>query len=98
MLNLRNYFDIHEIKSYPGRFGIEDQLQELVDSVQVGTIEINVDAAINRLAQSDLNAFDIDKFTDNVSTFNIQSKPDHHSIKQIRFYGFFSSEISSAAQ
>lgn len=83
MLNLRNYFDIHEIKSYPGRFEIEAQLQELVDSVQVGAIEINVDEAINRLAQSDLNAFDIDKFTDNVSTFN--QKP-HHSCFSFPFF------------
>lgn len=89
MLNLRNYFDIHEIKSYPGRFGIEAQLQELVESVQVGTIEINVDEAINRLAQSDLNAFDIDKFTDNVSSFN--PKPDHQfsSCPHFFFFPFF---------
>lgn len=67
MLNLRNFFDIYEILTYPERFGIKSQLQELVDSVQVPRIEIHVDDAITKLAQSDLKDFDIDKFTDNVS-------------------------------
>lgn len=67
MLNLRNYFDIYEILTYPERFGIDAQLQELVESVQVPTIEIYVDDAILKLAQSSLKDFDIDKFTDNVS-------------------------------
>lgn len=68
MLNLRNFFDIYEILTYPERFGIKSQLQELVDSVQVPNIEIHVDDAIGKLAQSGLKDFDIDKFTDNVSS------------------------------
>lgn len=67
VLNLRNFFDIYEILTYPERFGIKSQLQELVDSVQVPHIEIHVDDAIKKLAQSDLKNFDLDKFTDNVS-------------------------------
>lgn len=72
MLNLRNFFDIYEILTYPERFGIKSQLQELVDSVQVPRIEIHVDDAITKLAQSDLKDFDIDKFTDNVSANHIK--------------------------
>lgn len=67
VLKLRNYFDIKEILTYPQRFGVDDQLQGLVDSVQVPEIQIHVDDAIRRLAQSGLKNFDIDKFTDNVS-------------------------------
>lgn len=70
MLNLRNYFDIYEILTYSERFGIDAQLQELVDSVEVPKIEIHVDEAILKLAQSDLKNFDIDKFNDNVSFYN----------------------------
>lgn len=76
MLNLRNFFDIYEILTYPERFGIKSQLQELVDSVQVPRIEIHVDDAITKLAQSDLKNFDIDKFTDNVSTSFFDFIPD----------------------
>lgn len=72
VLNLRNFFDIYEILTYPERFGIKSQLQELVKSVQVPRIEIHVDDAITKLAQSDLKDFDIDKFTDNVSHLTIQ--------------------------
>lgn len=72
VLNLRNYFDINEILSYPERFGIDVQLQELVDSVQVPEIEIHVDDAIKKLAQSGLKNFDVDKFTDNVSKIAIK--------------------------
>lgn len=67
MLNLRNYFDIYEILTYPDKYLIKSQLQELVDSIQVPSIEIHVDDAIGKLAQSGLKDFDIDKFTDNVS-------------------------------
>lgn len=67
MLNLRNYFDIYEILTYPEKYLIKSQLQELVDSIQVPSIEIHVDDAIGKLAQSGLKDFDIDKFTDNVS-------------------------------
>lgn len=67
MLNLRNYYDIYEILTYPDRFEIKSQLQKLVQSVEVPTIEIHVDDAIVRLAQSGLKDFDIDKFNDNVS-------------------------------
>lgn len=67
MLNLRNFFDIYEILTYPERFGIKSQLKELVTNVQVPKIEIHVDDAIIKLARSDLKDFDNDKFTDNVS-------------------------------
>lgn len=67
VLNLRNYFDIYEILTYPDKYLIKSQLQELVDSIQVPSIEIHVDDAITKLAQSGLKDFDIDKFTDNVS-------------------------------
>lgn len=67
MLNLRNYYDIYEILTYPDRFEIKSQLQKLVQSVEVDSIQINVDDAIIRLAESGLKDFDIDKFTDNVS-------------------------------
>lgn len=70
MLNLRNYFDIYEILTYPDKFEIKSQLQKLVQSVEVPSIEIHVDDAIVRLAQSGLKDFDIDKFTDNVSQMN----------------------------
>lgn len=70
VLNLRNYFDITEILSYPERFEIDVQLQGLVDSVQVPTVNILVEDAIRKLAQSQLKDFDADKFTDNVSIFN----------------------------
>lgn len=81
MLNLRNFFDIYEILTYPERFGIKSQLQELVDSVQVPRIEIHVDDAITKLAQSDLKDFDIDKFTDNVSV--VCSKDDKSISKHL---------------
>lgn len=74
VLNLRNFFDIYEILTYPERFGIKSQLQELVDSVQVPNIEIHVDDAIGKLAQSGLKDFDIDKFTDNVSSISDEFK------------------------
>lgn len=67
VLNLRNYYDIYEILTYPDRFEIKSQLQKLVQSVEVPSIEIHVDDAIVRLAQSGLKDFDIDKYTDNVS-------------------------------
>ncbi|XP_055325440.1 prominin-like protein isoform X1 [Sitodiplosis mosellana] len=67
VLNLRNYYDIYEILTYPDRFEIKSQLQKLVQSVEVPSIEIHVDDAIVRLAQSGLKDFDIDKFTDNLN-------------------------------
>lgn len=67
VLNLRNYFDIYEILTYPDKYEVTSQLHKLVQNVEVPTIEIHVDDAIVRLAQSGLRDFDIDKFTDNVS-------------------------------
>lgn len=71
MLNLRNYFDIYEIKTFPERFHIDKQLHELVESVQVPPININVNEAITKLMHSALKDFDIFKFTDNVSYIDL---------------------------
>lgn len=76
VLNLRNYYDIYEILTYPDRFEIKSQLQKLVQSVEVPSIEIHVDDAIVRLAQSGLKDFDIDKYTDNVSLVDRNSPFD----------------------
>lgn len=67
MLKLKNHFNIADIREYPKRFQVDVQLQELVDNVRVPKITILVEDAINKLAQSELKNFDVDKFTDNVS-------------------------------
>lgn len=46
---------------------MDTQLQELVDNVKVPNINILVKDAIEKLSQSELKSFDVDKFTDNVS-------------------------------
>lgn len=92
-MNLRNYFDINEILTYPERFGIDIQLQGLVDSVQVPSIEIYVDDAISKLDQSDLKNFDIDKFTDNVSVIPMRI-PHLYQCKRIKhnYFSLFSTK------
>lgn len=67
MLKLKHHFNIAEIRDYPKRFQVDVQLQELVDNVQVPKVTILVEDAINKLAQSELKNFDLDKFVDNVS-------------------------------
>lgn len=67
VLKLKNHFNIADIREYPKRFQVDMQLQELVDNVRVPKIDIRVEEAINKLAQSELKNFDVDKFTDNVS-------------------------------
>lgn len=64
---MKNHFNIAGIREYPKRFQVDVQLQELVDNVRVPKITILVEDAINKLAQSELKNFDVDKFTDNVS-------------------------------
>lgn len=64
---MKNHFNIADIREYPKRFQVDVQLQELVDNVRVPKITILVEDAINKLAQSELKDFDVDKFTDNVS-------------------------------
>lgn len=71
MLKLRNYFDINEILTYPQKFDIDIQLQELINNAEIqSNIEIlspEAEEAINKLAQSELKNFALYKFTDNVS-------------------------------
>lgn len=67
MFKLKNRFNITDILDFPKRFEIDRQLQDLVDSVQVPKITINVDEAIEKLSQSRLKDFDVDKFVDNLN-------------------------------
>lgn len=73
MLELNNYFDINEILSYPQRFDIDVQLQELIDDVEIQSniviLSPEAEDAINKLAQSELKDFASYKFTDNVIFF-----------------------------
>lgn len=70
MLKLKNYFDINEILSYPQRFDIDAQLEELINNVEIqSNVEIlspKSEEAIQKLAQSELKDFSAYKFTDNV--------------------------------
>lgn len=72
---MKNHFNIADIREYPKRFQVDVQLQELVDNVRVPKITILVEDAINKLAQSELKNFDVDKFTDNVSRFTDINRP-----------------------
>lgn len=71
MLKLKNYFDITEILSYPQRFDIDAQLEELINNAEIqSNVEIlspEAEDAIKKLAQSELKDFSAYKFTDNVS-------------------------------
>lgn len=75
MLKLHNYFDINEILTYPQRFDIDIQLQELINNAEIeSNIEIlspEAEEAIDKLAQSELKNFALYKFTDNVSVIII---------------------------
>lgn len=67
VLKLGNHFNISDILTYPKRFEIDAQLQELVNSVKVPKVALEVEDAIRKLSQSQLKDFDIDRFVDNVS-------------------------------
>lgn len=67
VLHLKNYFDIQDIASFPDRFELVAQLEELVNSIELPRINIDVDEPIRKLAQSNLQTFDIDKYRDNLN-------------------------------
>jgi prominin 1 len=71
VLKLRNYFDINEILSYPQRFDIDSQLEELINNAEIqSNVEIlspEAEEAIRKLAQSELKDFSAYKFTDNLN-------------------------------
>jgi hypothetical protein len=71
VLHLESYFDINDLKRYPSEFGINNTLNQLVDSISIpkGVVILPVETVdkIRDLSKSSLNNFDSDKFTDNVS-------------------------------
>lgn len=72
VLKLRNYFDINDILSYPQRFDIDTQLEELINNAEIQSnvviLSPEAEAAIKKLAQSELKDFSAYRFTDNVSS------------------------------
>lgn len=68
---MRNYFDINDIMSYPQRFNIDQQLEDLINSAEIPSniviLTPEAEADIKKLAQSELKDFSAYKFTDNVS-------------------------------
>jgi hypothetical protein len=72
---LENYFNITDLETYPTEFGINQQLDKLVESISIPDgvviLEKQTIDQIVELSKSSLNNFDSDKFTDNVRCFCI---------------------------
>lgn len=92
VLQLSNYFDINTIQDYPARYGINQQLQELVANIELESdIEIlSQDAVdgIDKLAQSELKDFQGYKFLDNVSE-SIQDSCQSFCLLIVQFFFIF---------
>lgn len=73
VIRLDTFYDIETLRDLPKQYGIQDQLDRLIDSIQLKpNLEIWSDAAqkeFDRLASSKLTNFDLDKTLDNVSVF-----------------------------
>lgn len=71
VFRLEKLFNISEIEDYPKRYNIEQLLQEIGNHMRIENKVVILDAAttqeIQRMAQSRLGEFDIDKFRDNLN-------------------------------
>lgn len=69
VIRLGSVFDINSLRSLPEQYGINEQLDDLIKRIQVQDLKIwtkDAEEGINKLAQSELTKFDVDKTLDNV--------------------------------
>lgn len=71
VIRLDTFYDIDRLRDLPKEYGIQDQLDKLIQSIQLRP-DLKIWSAeaqeqFDRLAESKLNMFDLDKTLDNVS-------------------------------
>lgn len=72
VIRLGSFFDIDSLRSLPEQYGINAQLDDLIKRIQVHDLKIwtkDAEEGIQKLAQSELTKFDVDKTLDNVCAF-----------------------------
>lgn len=70
VIRLDTFYDIETLRDLPKQYGIQDQLDQLINSIQLRP-DLKIWSAeaqeeFDRLAGSKLNTFDLDKTLDNV--------------------------------
>lgn len=70
VIRLDTFYDIDKLRDLPKEYGIQDQLDKLIESIKIRPdLQIwspEAQTEFDRLAASKLNTFDLDKTLDNV--------------------------------